>query len=376
MRVSIGTPSESDRESKTTSHSTYIKSDNEAAYQPLLNLAASVNSVCLEEYSKQLDDLWSTPNIEITRVRKQLADIKNKVDLIDQRLNSLLNDSIGPISIRGNVIKMYVSRIGHLEFRKEAESNYEIINMLLESISQILETAECPPGDSTTISTNKLLQLNVLKDGDRASAVVGAMIAIELRRLHVEQLVRKDRKRRNKTLLLVSTYILVIAICIIILPLLTTIFPKVSDISFLGFIKGFNVVNSTESLSSQPIHLLGIPAAVIIWSFIGSFAATIHRFNRRSVYYFDDAIKWMITRHVQGIVLSSAFYLILTSGLFLPSSGDSQSLIKDKVILVLSFLIGFSDRFVDSVFNTLIERYSGKSKSPEPKSNLCDRDSE
>lgn len=376
--VSIGTPSKPDRKSKTTAHLTYIKSDNEAAYEPLLNLAASVNSVCLEEYSNQLNNLWSTPDIEATRIRKQLADIKNKVDLIYRRLNGLFNDSIGPISIRGNVIRMHISRIGHLELRKEAESNYEIISMLLKSISQLLETTECPPEDSATISTTKLLKLDVLED--RASAVIGAMIAIELRRLHVEQLVSKDRRRRNKTLSMVSIYILVIAICVIILPLITTIFPKLSsalkDVPLLRFFDSFDIIDLNQALLRQRIQLLGIPASVIIWSFIGSFAAMIHRFNRRSVYYFDDAIKWMITRHVQGIVLSSAFYLILVSGLFLFSDGTNKSSIKDEVILVLSFLIGFSDRFVDSVFDTLIERYSGKAKSPEPKSNPDDRDSE
>ncbi|MBD1822694.1 hypothetical protein H6F51_09310 [Cyanobacteria bacterium FACHB-DQ100] len=374
VRVSIGTPSKPNCRSKSTSDSNYLKSENEADYEPLLNLAAPVNSVCLKQYSNQLNDLWSTPDADDTKVRKQLADLKNKVDLIYQRLNGLFNNSIGPISIREKVIKMYVSKIGHLEFKKEAESNCEIISMLLESISHLLETTEYPPKDSATICTTKLLKLDVLDDNDRANAVIGDMIAIELRRLHVEQLVKKDRRRRTKTLSMVTGYILFIATCIIILPLLTTIFPKLSDISFLGFIKVFNVINSNQPLAEHNIHLLGIPAAVIIWSFIGSFAATIHRFNRKSVYFFDDATKWMITRHVQGIVLSSAFYLILTSGLFLPSSGDNQ--ITGKVILVLSFLIGFSDRFVDSVFNTLIERYSGKSKSSEQKSNLDDRDSE
>lgn len=110
---------------------------------------------------------------------------------------------------------------------------------------------------------------------------------------------------------------------------------------------------------------------MIIWSLIGSFAAMIHRFNRHPIYDFDDAVKWMLTRPVQGVVLGSAFYLVLVSGLFLLISDDTStttsSPVKDEVILVLSFLIGFSDRFVDSVFNALVDRYSSEKKDTEPK---------
>ncbi|MCL6436529.1 MAG: hypothetical protein K6T90_20450 [Leptolyngbyaceae cyanobacterium HOT.MB2.61] len=121
-----------------------------------------------------------------------------------------------------------------------------------------------------------------------------------------------------------------------------------------------------QGTNFQSIKFLGIiPLSVMIWSFIGSFAATIHRFNRRKIYKFSDAWKWMITRHAQGITLSSAFYLVLISGLFLISGGSDgdPSTIKNEVILILSFLIGFSDRFVDSVFNALLQRYTNGMKT-------------
>ncbi len=76
----------------------------------------------------------------------------------------------------------------------------------------------------------------------------------------------------------------------------------------------------------------------------------------------------MLTRHLQGIELGSAFYLVLVSGLFLLTDGastEASSPVKNEVILVLSFLIGFSDRFVDSVFNTLVDRYSPKDVKAE-----------
>ncbi len=63
----------------------------------------------------------------------------------------------------------------------------------------------------------------------------------------------------------------------------------------------------------------------------------------------------MPTYLVQIIVLGSAFYLILVSDLSLLTS---EKINTTELILILSFLVGFSDRFADSLFNTLIERYS------------------
>ncbi|NES04241.1 MAG: hypothetical protein F6K22_16215 [Okeania sp. SIO2F4] len=87
----------------------------------------------------------------------------------------------------------------------------------------------------------------------------------------------------------------------------------------------------------------------------------IYRFNRQPIYEFGNVLKWTITRLVQGIVLGSAFYLILVSDLSLLTSEK----ITTEVILILSFLVGFSDRFADSVFNTLIERYTKDARNKD-----------
>jgi hypothetical protein len=49
------------------------------------------------------------------------------------------------------------------------------------------------------------------------------------------------------------------------------------------------------------------------------------------------------------------------------STNNESSRVKDEVILVLSFLVGFSDRFVDSVFNALVDRYSRETTSSKKK---------
>jgi hypothetical protein len=103
----------------------------------------------------------------------------------------------------------------------------------------------------------------------------------------------------------------------------------------------------------------------------------IYRFNKYPICKFNDTIKWMVTRPIQGVLLGSIFYLVLVSGLFILTGSntlESQNTgTADAVILVLSFLIGFSDRFADSVFNALVERFSNNgshsdnsSQSPKP----------
>ena len=372
--VSTGFPLEPNHKSRFLPNFK-ARATHEITYEPLLKLASSLESNSLEEYGKQLNALWSDSEDGSTKQTKQLLDIKSNVNLVRQRLSSLFNHSVLPISIRGKVVQILVSKIGHPGLIKEAESDSEIISQLLNSINQLLQEKEevkivTSDDSSLTLAktdTTSLLALDILDN--RATALIGAMTAIETRRLRIEELVCEDQKRHRNTVLGVAVYIVIIATCLVVLPLLTTIFPD-----FLPLFKAVKVIDlSQQPLTTHKVSFLGIPAPILIWSFIGSFAAMIHRFNSQSVYYFNDAIKWMLTRHVQGIVLSSAFYLVLTSGLFLITNGAAsqastpQPSVRDEIILVLSFLIGFSDRFVDSVFNTLIERYTGTAKPSETK---------
>jgi hypothetical protein len=382
--VSTGFPLELHHNSRGLSNfKARARATRETTYEPLLELVSPLESGSLEECRKQLNALWCNSEVESIRQIKQLMDIKSNVNLTRQRLNSLFNHSVLPISLRGKIVQILVSKIGHPELIKEAESNSEIISQLLHSINQLLQEKEevkIVISDDSSLSLAKtdtisLLDLDILDN--RVSALIGAMTAIETRRLRIEELVYEDQKRHRNTVLGVAVYIVIIATCLVVLPLLTTIFPDFLTTifpDFLPLLAKVKIINLSEQpLTTHKVSFLGIPAPILIWSFIGSFAAMIHRFNSQSVYYFNDAIKWMLTRHVQGLVLSSAFYLVLTSGLFLITNGaasqasTSQPSIKDELVLVLSFLIGFSDRFVDSVFNTLVERYTGTAKPSEKK---------
>ncbi|WP_202225685.1 hypothetical protein [Okeania sp. KiyG1] len=186
---------------------------------------------------------------------------------------------------------------------------------------------------------------NIYVLSDEAQATIGIMIDIEKRRYLVEKLVNFDLQKARATTGLVTITIVGIILVMIV----------------GGLFYGPLVSVGEKSLNELKLPLINIPWPVVFWSFIGSFAAMIYRFNRQPIYEFGNVLKWTVTRSVQGIVLGSAFYLILISGLSLLTSEK----ITTEVILILSFLVGFSDRFADNVFNTLIEKYTkdGKKKS-------------
>jgi hypothetical protein len=330
--------------------------------EPLLRLAFSLEKTPLKEYQEELPDLLhheaeALSENEICGKEKRIREIVSAVDLMHKKLNSLFNHSLLPISIRGEVVQTLMPKIGHPELIQEAESNYRIIKKLLTSIQALLDEdgqegikSQKDSDGVDSINIDKLLSLDVLDP--KAQSVIGAMTAIELRRLRMEELFLQDQKKRKRKIRWAGLYIFVVTIVIVFMLSLVAIAPS----------NGFPALSLT---TQNHVPLLNVPVLVVIWSLIGSFAAMIHRFNRNSVYYFNDLVKWMLTRHVQGVVLSSAFYLVLVSGLFLISGiPESPNPIRPEIIWVFSFLIGFSDRFVDSVFDTLIEKYSSNKKTP------------
>lgn len=264
-------------------------------------------------------------------LKQDLSRIADKISIRISRLTNLFRRLFNPAMSCDELIKNMVTKVGHKEYKNEAEMHLVVVSQLVEQLKQ----------DSSRLAIE---QLDVLS-GTTKSAV-GVMTAIEERRLVVEKLVRQDRNQRQLTVFTVTAYItLVIGVMIACI------------------LQGPRFQTGTVAVDTLKLPLIGIPWPVIVWSLIGSFAAMIHRFNRMPIYDFGDAVKWLITRPVQGAVLGSAFYLVLMAGLFLLADGSVEnaaesSKLKDEVVLILSFLVGFSDRFGDSVFNTLVEAYS------------------
>lgn len=349
---------------------------------------------------------------EPEKMQKVKRELKHIYDMVNVRIginNDLFVSLLYPASTCKELVANMVSRIGHKELRDEAEMHFSVISKLVEKLNNLVDKLDVEKLQKTaeinTILVNKTDQnsSSVIKDlidnldetnsedvfkaikiisskksttkiennksstnqdnnnniyilTDEAQAAVGMMTEIEQRRLLVERLIRSDRGRQNITITLVTIYIGTVII-----------------LTILAFFKyGSNPKFTVgDDLNKSKLAFFGIPWAVALWSLIGSFAAMIYRFNRQPIYDFGDAVKWLLTRPVQGLVLGSAFYLVLTSGLFLltgGASGDALSgtaKVTTEIILVLSFLVGFSDRFADSVFNALVDRYSKDTKNKE-----------
>lgn len=285
-------------------------------------------------YLSELSDIEAAivPNIESEKYSQLLQSLSNIADEINIRisqLSSLFTSIVYPATISREVANNLVTKIGHKEFRDEAKMHLGVIAQLVEK----LDSERLTRPDFDVLS-------------DEAIGAIGLMTELEKRRLLIEGLIKGDRSRRNWTVSSVIIYICV-AIAIIV---------------YLIIQWGNQFTLGQVPLVQLKVPVLGIPCPVIIWSLIGSFASMIYRFNAKPIYDFTDAIKWMITRPVQGIVLGSVLYLILISGLFILTAGKTDNpaglISTDEVILVLCFLIGFSDRFADNVFNTLVQRYS------------------
>ncbi len=277
-----------------------------------------------------------TPDVkpeQLSGLLQSLSDIADEVNIHIARLNSLFTSLVYPSTSSRELFENMTSKIGHKEFQEEANMHLGVIRRLVERLD--LEKLTVPDFDVLS---------------DEASGAIGVMTEMEKRRLLVEKLVRSDRGRRNWTMFSVIFYI-----CI-----------ATGLTTFLIFQWGTFFNTDQTQLSQLRLPLIGVPWPVIVWSLIGSFAAMIHRFNASPIYNFSDTLKWMLTRPVQGVVLGAAFYLILISGLFVLtgkniSSTDTSS-VSDNLILVLCFLVGFSDKFANSVLNTLVQRYSSEVK--------------
>jgi len=356
--------------------------------------------ISLENYFKKIREIESKvgKNLEEDEILLQsLGSIADEINLKISKLNNSFILALYPASSSKELVTNMVSKIGYKEICEEAETHLSVISKLVDKLNKLMEKFDIErlnekQKSERELSNNQndiaLVQALVdkLKNGNyeqisnsidaikvliknsknekpsptndddednkniyvlsqEAQATIGIMIDIEQRRYLVEKLVRSDLEKAT-----VTTRLVIIAIMFII-----------SLMIFGGLFHGSLVTVGEKLLDYLKLPLLNLPWPVVFWSFIGNFAAMIYRFNRQPIYEFGNVLKWTITPLVQGIVLGSAFYLILVSGLSLLTSEK----ITTEVILILSFLVGFSDRFADSVFNTLIERYTKDARNKD-----------
>lgn len=219
-----------------------------------------------------------------SELRRNLSSIADEINMEISNINSVFVSFVYSSTSSCELIENIISKIGHQELREEAQMHLGIVIQLASKLKP-----ESLAGEDMDVLSNE------------AQAAIGVITEIEQRRIIVEKLVRLDRGRRGWTAFAVTCYIVVfIALAI-----------------WFYFHTSSHLQLNQKPLSELKLPLFGIPWPVALWSLIGSFAAMIYRFNQRPIYDFGNALKWMLTRPVQGVVLGSTFYLVLVSGLFL-----------------------------------------------------------
>jgi hypothetical protein len=262
----------------------------------------SNGEVNTDQYSKE--EILSDLNI-----------LNDKINIQITRLAAFFNQITFSVTEYGGLLSSLVYNIGHKEFKDEAIMHLKIVSTLEKKVKY---------DEITSPDFNILLS--------EAVGAIGVMNELEIRRIVIEGLISKDKKRQNQTVLSIIVYIFI-------------------AIALLSFgIWGQYLI---EYLPKNKIF-----ASVIFWSMIGSFASMVHRFNKNPVYDFGSTVKWLITRPIQGATLGAALYLILISGQYFFTGKTSDFNNNEEIVLFISFLLGFSDRFTESVFNSLIKKYS------------------
>ena len=282
-----------------------------------------------------LDKKIHTCSYIISQIEKGITNKNNDIKII---IGSLIIKAKSRETLIINTSK----KIGPQELKEEALVCVDVTSKLLDNLLE-----------------NKITQGNYLIQEPKVREALSIITEIENFKIRIDQILEEDRKRRNKTTIIIICYILFV----------------ITFIAFITYQFGDQFVLGEAPLEQSNIPLLGIPWPIIVWSLIGSFAAMISTFNEQPIYDFQDTLKWLLTRPVQGVVLGSAFYLVLTSGLFLLTGTistdnlgqDNQNLMSERVILVLSFLVSYSDRFGREVFDLLIKRYSNQAKKSKKK---------
>lgn len=297
-----------------------------------------------------------SPLMEVESYAELIQRIRKITDKTNVRISRLTDTFIALMHTAASVRELAentVDRIGHTELKEEADRHLMAIGRLVERLERLglAEMIGSCAAERLTRSARALNKPTVDVLGGEAQSAIGVLTQIEKHHLIVEGLLHRDRQYRVNTVRLVVGYVFIV-VCLLIT---------------LVVHWGRLAPGERTTFNEMSMLSMGVPLAVFLWSLIGSFAAMIHSFNRKPIYDFGDAFKSLITRPVQGVILGGAFYLVVSSGLFVLTGGsatDAGAAIgsagrpADAIILVLSFLVGFSDRFGDSVFNALVNRYA------------------
>jgi hypothetical protein len=123
---------------------------------------------------------------------------------------------------------------------------------------------------------------------------------------------------------------------------------------------------------TDEIRLLHVPVYVVVWSLIGGICSLLYRFNRSADVEMEDPIRVLLTRPLMGITLGSFSYLLVQFGfLTLSTAGSAPGDVAataaplaqhDRAVhlmIVVAFIVGFSDRLSETILKSLVGRFGG-----------------
>jgi len=136
----------------------------------------------------------------------------------------------------------------------------------------------------------------------------------------------------------------------------------VSLLSLAGIGLFLRFADTTNLNGDAAPPVLGVPWCVLFWSFVGSFAAILYRFTNAGDQELEDPLRWLFSRPLTGIVMGSITYLVIKAGFLTLGSAPAggENLGSNDVMWLVAFLAGFSDRFADSLLQSLVGRFGGE----------------
>ncbi len=132
----------------------------------MTELLASIDPRSLKEVKEELNELSC---IQLEQGNKEIIGrlrvIDSDLNLMQERISGLFNDSIIPILAREKLVSVLISKIKYSEYVKEANINCEVIREILRSINQIVgieNSSNSNNRDSADKLSFELLKLDIL----------------------------------------------------------------------------------------------------------------------------------------------------------------------------------------------------------------------
>lgn len=230
---------------------------------------------------------------------------------------------------------------------EEEESLENSRKKLLEEIEQYFDIVAETLHDNPELQEEMLNQLQELKEEirvprtDKPLSYLLSEVQFGLRRIHVTIAKEQEIQAGEKRLQWIIPALIIVYIIVIV------------SIIVFG---GISWTDTTE------IPVIGVPVSVLLWSAIGSLAAILYRFYTRDRGRIKYEIRWLIARPIIGIIMGSLAYLAIVSGLFIFGNAvgsDTTGTPRPQLLWLMAFLGGFSDKFFNSLIDTVSEKVTG-----------------